>query len=53
MAENLEWLDQISILSLTLQVTTKFQDKFVGEVFFYNPKTQIIILSSLFLHHFH
>jgi hypothetical protein len=46
MSKQLEWLDKISILGLTLQVTTKFQDKFCGEVFFYNPKTNILILSK-------
>jgi len=49
MAEKLNWLDEISILSLTLQVITKYKDKFIGEVFFYNPKTNILILSKLSL----
>jgi len=49
MAEKLKWLDEISILSLTLQVITKYKDKFIGEVFFYNPKTNILILSKLSL----
>ena len=44
--QQLEWLDKISILGLTLQVTTKFEDKFHGQVFFYNPETNILILST-------